>query len=329
MTDFTTSLDSFESFSAMRAPSQVFHFKNIIPIPDLLIKTFSLDDTAPYTVAKAFFDAMFEFDNEVGSNSTTQAPLSEPALLDESGEERTDEIDVHSNPDSPAPIQGPNQASPNPKFLDSLIHVIQFCHLCYKGKVTPVHYSMATTPEIDNWFASLTSIKKNNGISKAKRAQPLSDVSSDSESGIDSPDQKISRKDSYILSTVLKLHDSLDKSNQKNSQEKADKEPGFHRLETHRKNLILNASACPPYDSPAQGPNEFYKSFLAKKSQFKAKEMISHRFYLDKIAFNPNSAFVANLWNCDFFWILPDSPSGVSIFFCPETKSMNAAELEN
>jgi hypothetical protein len=67
---------------------------------------------------------------------------------------------------------------------------------------------------------------------------------------------------------------------------------------------------------------------LGKKSQFKAKEMISHRFYLDKIAFNPSSAFVANLWNCDFFWILPDSPSGVSIFFCPETKSMNASELE-
>lgn len=30
----------------------------------------------------------------------------------------------------------------------------------------------------------------------------------------------------------------------------------------------------------------------------------------------------------DFFWILPDSPSGVSIFFCPESKSRNAAEIE-
>jgi hypothetical protein len=56
--------------------------------------------------------------------------------------------------------------------------------------------------------------------------------------------------------------------------------------------------------------------------------MITHRFYLEKIAFNPNASFVANLWNCDFFWILPDSPSGISIFFCPETKSLNAAKLE-
>jgi hypothetical protein len=32
--------------------------------------------------------------------------------------------------------------------------------------------------------------------------------------------------------------------------------------------------------------------------------------------------------NCDFFWTLPESPSGVSIFFCPETKTINAQELE-
>jgi hypothetical protein len=37
---------------------------------------------------------------------------------------------------------------------------------------------------------------------------------------------------------------------------------------------------------------------------------------------------VVNLWNCNFFWILPDSPSSVSIFFGPEKKSLNAAELE-
>ncbi len=63
-------------------------------------------------------------------------------------------------------------------------------------------------------------------------------------------------------------------------------------------------------------------------SQFKAKEMMTHRFYLNKITFNPNLSFVVNLWNCNFFWILPDSPSSVSIFFGPEKKSLNAAELE-
>jgi hypothetical protein len=53
-----------------------------------------------------------------------------------------------------------------------------------------------------------------------------------------------------------------------------------------------------------------------------------HRFYLDKVAFNSSTAFISNLWNGDFFWILLDSPSGVNIFFCPETKSFNASALE-
>jgi hypothetical protein len=60
----------------------------------------------------------------------------------------------------------------------------------------------------------------------------------------------------------------------------------------------------------------------------KAKEMTSQKFHLNKVAFNPSSSFIANLWDSDFFWILPDCPSGVSIFFCPETKSLNASELE-
>ncbi len=56
---------------------------------------------------------------------------------------------------------------------------------------------------------------------------------------------------------------------------------------------------------------------------------MTHSFHLDKISFNPSTTFISNLWNSDFFWILPDSPSGDSIFFCPETKSINATELEN
>jgi hypothetical protein len=145
---------------------------------------------------------------------------------------------------------------------------------------------------------------------------------------ISSPEQKLSRKDHYIIHTMLKLHDTIDKNNLKQTLEKDEKEPGFPRLEPYVKNMILNASALPPFDVQAPKPTEFYTTFLSKKSQFKAKEMMLHRFQLDKVAFNPSTYFIANLWHGDFFWLLPDSPSGVSIFFCPETKSLNAAELE-
>ena len=68
-----------------------------------------------------------------------------------------------------------------------------------------------------------------------------------------SPDPKISRKDQYFIHTMLKIHDTMDK----NYKEKTDKEPGFLRLEDHRKNLILNASALPPYNRKAPKATEF------------------------------------------------------------------------
>ena len=152
----------------------------------------------------------------------------------------------------------------------------------------------------------------------------LSTPDSDSESEISSPDNKISKKDHYLINTMIKLHDTMDKT----SKSKEEKELGFKRLELHCKKLILNASAVTPFTTEASTPTKFYSTFLSKKSQFKAKDMLIHRFHIAKIAFNPNSTFITNLWNSKFFWLLPDSPSGSSIFYCPETKSMNTFELQ-
>jgi hypothetical protein len=99
-------------------------------------------------------------------------------------------------------------------------------------------------------------------------------------------------------------------------------------MEDHQKNIILNTSASHPFKTPATAPTEFYSNFLPKKSQFKAKELLSHHFMIEKICFNPGASFITCLWNAKFFWILPDSPSGVSIFHCPEHKSLNATKLE-
>jgi hypothetical protein len=156
---------------------------------------------------------------------------------------------------------------------------------------------------------------------RGKHQQQRDEDSSVSDDDISSPEHKILKKDRVFLSTMMKINEVMDK----NYKKKSDKELGFSRLEEHRKNFILNASAVPPYDNPASQPIEFYSTFLAKKSQFKAKDMILHRLQSDKISFNPGSSFINSLWNCDFFWLLPDAPSGVSIFFCPETKSASAS----
>jgi hypothetical protein len=60
----------------------------------------------------------------------------------------------------------------------------------------------------------------------------------------------------------------------------------------------------------------------------KAKDMLTHRFLIDKISFNPCPSFTNCLWSGDFFWILPNFPSGISIFYFPKSKSLNAHELE-
>jgi hypothetical protein len=69
---------------------------------------------------------------------------------------------------------------------------------------------------------------------------------------------------------MIKLHDTMDKS----SKHKEDKEPGFNRLESHRKSLILNASALPPFTKAASSPTEFYKIGKLKKTKISARYSI-------------------------------------------------------
>jgi len=78
-----------------------------------------------------------------------------------------------------------------------------------------------------------------------KRTNP-STPNSDSDSKISSPDNIISKKDHYLINTMIKLHDTMDKS----LKTKEEKEPGFKHLESHRKK-ILNASASSPFPTEA------------------------------------------------------------------------------
>ncbi|MFN9981764.1 MAG: hypothetical protein ACK53Y_17695, partial [bacterium] len=118
-------------------------------------------------------------------------------------------------------------------------------------------------------FNKLLASKENRSKKSAKRRNP-STPESDSDSEISNPENKISKKDHYFINTMKKLHDTMDKS----SKSKEEKEPGFKRLEAHRKTLILNASALPPFTDAAKEPTEFFMNFLSKKSQFKAKDML-------------------------------------------------------
>jgi len=318
--DFEEAFEEKTSFKDMKNPEVDFLLKNILPITNALTKIFvTLDSTTPFEVAKALFEKLpveANLDTSMDSTSvipgdpTAQSP--EKDIEDKDLDQDVEKEDIELNQNPPAVLQ-----------KKDILFAIQFCHLCAQGKISPVLYSLANDPEVTDWFLSVCH-KINLKKSIASKCQAPSNLDSDSESGVSSPENKILKKDHYLINTMIKLHDMIDKS----SKNKEDKEPGFKRLETHRKTLILNASAVPPFNKAAEHPKEFLTNFLAKKSQFKAKDMLLHRFHSDKVAFNPNSTFVTNLWNAEFFWILPDSPSGVSIFYCPEPKSSNSYELE-
>jgi len=314
-----------DAFKKLADPTEDFHFKNILPIPNILTQAFiQLNSTSPFEVAKAFIEKVTKKDSETSIQDTSLVTDDiEEIDGDNSSDPKADQADPMLDSEKNDSMAHESREDVSEITPDDILHVVQFCHLCALQKIPPVLYSFSPDVEINEWFNSLPVTRvRDQGINK--RPISFKEDEKDADSEVSSPENKISKKDHYLINTMIKLHDSMDKS----SKMKEEKEPGFKRLESHRKQLILNASAVPPFSSAAKAPTEFYQAFLSKKSQFKAKDMLLHRFHLDKVAFNPNSSFITNLWNCEFFWIIPDSPSGISIFFCPETKSSNSYELE-
>lgn len=54
-------------------------------------------------------------------------------------------------------------------------------------------------------------------------------------------------------------------------------------LPTHRKQMILNASAPPLFLEPSESPTLFYESILEEKSTFKAKQLIDHELSIANV----------------------------------------------
>jgi hypothetical protein len=271
--DFAAGLDSDEEFENMRHPRTEFHYKNIIPIPNFLTKTFmDLPSTDPYTVAKAFFAQMYEFDSTLldrPTESNPDATTTEPDLHEEN-EIEDDLLEKVEFDDLFSKEVSSPEVSPSPKFLSDFIHVIQFCHLCMKGKIPPVIYTLANSQEIQDWHSLISPYKV--APTSIDIQRPLDPAhQSDCDSEVPSPERKISKKDHYFINTMLKLHETMDKNSLKQTLEKEEKEPGFSCLESYRKNLILNASAVPPFDAPAAKQTEFYNSFLSKKKTIQSQ----------------------------------------------------------
>jgi muconolactone delta-isomerase len=100
-----------------------------------------------------------DFDNSTSIQAQENEQSKTDLELDESEDHTNidDEVVLYRiSSDSPEKRQLRSKKNTNTlQTQDSLLHVIQFCHLCSKGKVTPVLYSLSSSIEIENWFRSL------------------------------------------------------------------------------------------------------------------------------------------------------------------------------
>jgi hypothetical protein len=296
----------------------------------LLTQVFlSLPTTDPITVANAFFQAMYQFDCKTDIRNDYN-------IIDVHDDDQSVPQDCDGTTDSHSPDENsidpsnlldtlsPSQSTRN-SFAQEFYHILQFCHLCYRRKIPPVLYTINNSIEVRAW---LPSIYTNLGLTQSSKR-----FITDSSSAIDDDDSvhhttKISWKDEHLINTMLKRHESVDNTTHRSNKEKEEKGPRFKRLEPHKKTLILIASALPPSNTQLDEPTDFYKSFLQKKTQFKAKELLVHCLNIDNVSFHPTTSFVDCLWNSNFTWLTPDLPSRISIFFCPELPSINSSDIE-
>jgi hypothetical protein len=105
---------------------------------------------------------------------------------DKSSSSSTENIDGHLSSPSRQLTAGSS------KFMETFVHVIQFCHLCSKGKIPPVNYSISSTPEMEKWFKSINDITLLDNKSSTKHVKlPIDNIPSVDEDYVSSPDHKL------------------------------------------------------------------------------------------------------------------------------------------
>jgi len=325
LTDISHTINNGQDLSSVKTTTETFHYKNIIPIPDFLIKAFVLTDPpTPGHVSTAFYSTLKHMDSLEHAESETEEEQQEaPNNEDNTSTEESSHEKTPLTSSKTTKEKSGNSSS----ILSTFEHVLQFCYLCIKEKIPPVNYTISNDEEITTWHERLeqshilkyppppTSVLGPSGHLTESSFHDDDDTTTSTRS------LRESEKDTHIVNTLLKISEVMDQNTLRAAEEKEKKDPGFKKLEPHRQQLILNASSTHPFESQATTPTPFYMEFLAQKQQFKAKELLCHHLAKNKILFQPSAAFASHLYLVDWVWPNPNKPSGISIFFCPDSAS--------
>jgi len=335
--------------------SELFNYKNFVPIPIKLVRVFlSLSKFDPDSIAQAFLAALV-------SNSTETSPFSDESSVDNSSEDTPqgskskpsrkalgeDDKDI----DSPTEDDQEEKSTPVTKItsrisrkqkssreklvsIDFLQNIsdfellFQFCYLCSKGKIKNITYSIQPSIEIMEWHSEIEN--KFLDTHRSQNTLPNSTSTLRRSNSIDEDeitlDSTLSLKDKHMIHTLLKISENLDQNTLRLTKESEEKSKGFSKLEHHKKLLLLNATESTDSETSPSVPTEFCQSFLKKTTVFRAKETLQQAIKTNKeIIFYPSTAFTTKLYTVDLLWLPPDFPSGISLFFCAESFSTDAA----
>jgi hypothetical protein len=236
--EFKLGCDDIDDFKKLRNPKTNFHYKNIVPIPTLLTKSFlELPSTEPDQTAIVFYGTLFRIDveAELGNiNDTSTNPCSD--LIDQESTK-----DTSKKYNDTFPYEHPLVH----KYLESCLHIIQFCHLCSLGKVSPVLFTSISSPEARAWRSSILTEANITGPINMKQApKHKKSVTLSDDADKPSPAIKVSRCDDVFTNTILKIHKSVNKL-LRNASEREKKEPGFKKLEPHKKTTYTKRVSNP------------------------------------------------------------------------------------
>jgi len=128
-----------------------------MPILHFLTKAYlSLEKFDPQSITQSFYAAMREFHTKNPSETPQlHDKISEPGLREEENYEATVAMrDSSSDEDNALVYQGMKEASPKlPSSVTIFAHIVQFCHLCHKKKVTQ---SCTLVVQLQRWIVGLS-----------------------------------------------------------------------------------------------------------------------------------------------------------------------------
>jgi hypothetical protein len=154
--ELASSMTDRDSFLALTNPKTDFIYKNIVPIPTLLINAFLESEAKdPVSIGMNFFEKMHLHDSSL-DNEPTDIISHTNSDKENNPSKNLDNIDTGSNLSTtnyPKITRTDKQ-----RFLPTFIHVIQFCHLCSKGKIPSVNYKLASSSDVSKWFIYLSTL---------------------------------------------------------------------------------------------------------------------------------------------------------------------------